>query len=238
MKLEVISIKKKIDKKNILKDVSFECSVGEKIAILGPNGAGKTTTFMVLSGFYKADEGKINLIDDSSKRDITHLSAFEKAKLGIAYLPQKNTLFEDISVYENFKIAAQIAGISVDRIDEVVGKFGIQELMKKRVSVLSGGERRKVEIARVWLLSPNFLILDEPFAGIDPKSINLVASIIDDLSKNVGVIISDHNVRDVLKICNRVYLLYDGRTIEEGTPDQIIKSYKAKTLFFGESFEL
>lgn len=239
MKLEVWNLKKIIDKKEILKDVSFECTIGEKVAILGPNGAGKTTTLMTVSGFYKPDGGKIIIKENHQKeKDITELSVSEKAKMGIVYLPQKNSLFDELSVYENFQISCEISGIPKEKTQEVSEKFELQKILHRKVGVLSGGERRKAEIARINLLSPRFLILDEPFAGIDPKSINLIVDIIEEMSKNSGIIISDHNVRDVLKICSRAYLIYDGKTLDQGTPQEIASSYKAKSVFFGENFEL
>ncbi len=239
MRLEIRNIKKIIDKKEIIKDVSFECSIGEKVAILGPNGAGKTTTFLTVAGFYKPDGGKIIIKENENKeKDITKASASEKAKIGIVYLPQKNSLFDELSVYENLQISCELLGIPLSRIAEVAQKFGIEKFLHSKTGVLSGGERRKAEIARVNLINPKFLILDEPFAGIDPKSINLIASIIENISKSSGIIISDHNVRDVLRICTRVYLIYDGKIVDEGSPKYIASSYKAKSIFFGENFEL
>lgn len=236
--LIVEDLRKFLDKKEILKGVSFRCRTGQIIAILGPNGAGKTTTFLTLAGFYKPDGGKMIIRENEVEKDITALSASERARVGIAYLPQESSLFEDISVNENFKISCELAGVSDEKMDQIVQKFGISELMKRKVSTLSGGEKRKVEIARISLLSPKFLVLDEPFSGIDPKSTALIATIIGEISKNAGVIISDHNVRDVLKICSRVYIIYEGRIVEEGTPYEIVESRRAKTLFFGDTFEL
>lgn len=236
--ISIQNLRKVIDKKEILRDVSFVCKRGEKVGLLGPNGAGKTTTFMTLCGFYKPDGGRIIIEDENTKKDITYFSAFEKAKEGIAYLPQKNSFFDELTVYENFLISCELARVPKKKIYDIAKIFGIEDLLQKKTETLSGGERRKAEIARVCLLSPKFLILDEPFAGIDPKSVSIIADVIQDLSKNMGIIISDHNVRDALKICDRVYLIYEGKTIEEGTPQEIIRSINAKKIFFGEGFEL
>lgn len=238
MELIVQNIRKILDGKEIVKGVSFRCRTGEKVAILGPNGAGKTTTFLVVTGFYKADGGKVSIKIGEEEKDISHLSTSERAKIGIVYLPQECSLFDDLSVLDNFKISCELSNIPENRITQVANMFGIEDIMMKKVGALSGGERRKAEIARISLLSPKFLILDEPFAGIDPKSVVLIANIINEISRDIGIIISDHNVRDVLKICTRAYLIYDGRTIEEGKPDEIVNSCDARFLFFGENFKL
>lgn len=234
--LKVEEIKKKAGGKEILKGVSIECRRGEIIGLLGPNGAGKTTTLLTIIGFQKPDSGKIFLDGE----DITHLPVHKRAEKGIVFLPQESSLFDDIDVYGNFKMACELAKIDTRKIYESAEKFGITELLKKKVKVLSGGEKRKSEIARLFMLSPKFLILDEPFAGIDPKSIQMIMNIIQKISheENIGVIISDHNVKDVMKICSKIYLIYDGKILEEGSPEKILSSLKAKDVFFGENFSL
>ncbi len=240
VRLKVEGLKKKLDGNEILKDVSFTCSCGEKVALLGPNGAGKTTTFLIVSGFYKTDSGRIKIQEDGGKeKDITYLPPHIRSKMGIAYLPQESSLFQDISLLDNFKIACELAGLPYKRINDVAEEFGISHLLGRKAGVLSGGEKRKSEIARICMLSPKFLILDEPFAGIEPKSVDTIAGIIDKLSKKgIGIIISDHNVRDVLKICDRIYLIYNGKIEEEGPADKVVNSVKAREFFFGENFSL
>lgn len=239
MLLKVEGLRKKLGGNEILRGINLTCFGGEKVAVLGPNGAGKTTAFLTISGFYKPDSGNVKMEDGNEEKDITYLPPYEKSKMGIAYLPQENSLFEDIPLIENFKIACELARIPYKKINEVAEEFGISHLLRRKTGVLSGGERRKSEIARICMLSPKFLILDEPFAGIDPKSVDMIAGIIDKLSKKgIGIILSDHNVRDVLKICDRVYLIYDGKIEEEGTPEEVVNSIKARKFFFGENFSL
>ena len=235
-KLEVIKLSKRIKKKCIIKNISFICERGERIALLGPNGAGKTTTFLTVSGFYKPDSGEIILDGE----DITYLPAHKKAQKGIVYLPQERSFFDELTVRENFEIACELAKIPKEKIQQTAEKFGITHLLRRKSGTLSGGERRKSEIARVCLLSPKFLILDEPFAGIDPKSISTISNLIKKMSDEdgIGIIISDHNVRDTIKICHRIYLIYDGKIALSGTPKEVVGSELAKSVFFGDSFEL
>ncbi len=239
VKLVVSEIKKVIGKREILKGVSFECSAGEIVTLLGPNGAGKTTTFLITAGFYKPDGGRILIQRDGLEIDVTFFPTYRKSKEGIVYLPQERSFFDDITIYENFVIASELARIGKEKIFEVAEKFGITNLLKRKPPEVSGGERRKAEIARIFLLSPKFLILDEPFAGIDPKSIQSIASLIKELSQlPMGIIVSDHNVRDVLRISSRVYLISDGIILESGSPSDIVKSIKAQSTFFGEEFDI
>jgi lipopolysaccharide export system ATP-binding protein len=229
---EVCGIEKKLGKRNIINGISFSCRSGERVAIIGPNGAGKTTTFLIIAGFYKPDKGKIFL----DGQDITDYAPYKRQ---IAYLPQECSLFEDMTLYENFEVACELAGVSKTVIERVSEEFGIKNLLNQKVESLSGGEKRKAEISRLSILSPKFLVLDEPFAGIDPKSVaSLIDFILSISEKGIGIIISDHNVRDVLRLCTTIYLIYEGKIVESGAPQDIIKSIKAKQFFFGDTFEL
>jgi lipopolysaccharide export system ATP-binding protein len=229
---EVCGIEKKLGKRNIINGISFSCRSGERVAIIGPNGAGKTTTFLIIAGFYKPDKGKIFL----DGQDITDYPPYKRQ---IAYLPQECSLFEDMTLYENFEVACELAGVSKTIIERVSEEFGIKNLLNQKVESLSGGEKRKAEISRLSILSPKFLVLDEPFAGIDPKSVaSLIDFILSISEKGIGIIISDHNVRDVLRLCTTIHLIYEGKIVESGAPQDIIKSIKAKQFFFGDTFEL
>jgi lipopolysaccharide export system ATP-binding protein len=228
---EVWEIEKKLGKRSIINGISFSCKTGERVAIIGPNGAGKTTTFLIIAGFYKPDKGKI-LLDGY---DITYYPPYKR---GIAYLPQECSFFEDMTLYENFEIACELSGVSKTIIEKVAEEFGVKNLLNQKVESLSGGEKRKAEIARLSILSPKFLVLDEPFAGIDPKSVSsLIEFILSISERGIGVIISDHNVRDVLRLCTTIHLIYEGKIVESGTPQDIVRSIKAKQFFFGDTFD-
>ncbi len=208
--------------------------------MLGPNGAGKTTTFYMCVGLVGADEGRVML----NKEDVTQQPMFMRARLGIGYLPQEPSVFRKLNVEENvMSILETIPSLSKkarkQRLDELLAELGLTALRKNIASSLSGGERRRVEISRALARSPHFILLDEPFAGIDPLAIKDIQDIIYKLkSKGIGVLITDHNVRETLGICDRAYILIDGKVLEEGPPEVIATSEKAQRYYLGDDFEL
>ena len=210
-KLEALNLKKTIKKTRIIKDVSINIQSGEIIGLLGPNGAGKTTTFYMICGLISASEGQI-LLDDEN---ITRLSLHKRARAGIGYLPQESSIFKDLSVEENLLLAAQISFPDkkqmMEKTDEMLELLNISHIKDRKGVSLSGGERRRCEIARSLIITPKFLLLDEPFAGVDPIAVADIQNIIRDLKKlNIGILITDHNVRETLAICDRGYVMKDG----------------------------
>ena len=235
MKLEGIGLRKRFGKREVLKGVSLSIEKGKIFGLLGPNGAGKTTTMKILVGIEKPTEGKVFL----DGKDVTHLPLWRRVKEGIAFLPQESSLFDEFSVKDNVLFACEIVGKSFSKALELLKFFRVEDVLNQKADEISGGERRKVELARVLLLDPQFLMLDEPFAGIDPKSIGEIAEYIVKISeKGIGVLISDHNVRDVLKICSTVFLIYDGKIRESGRPQDVINSKVAQDVFLGKDFSL
>ena len=238
-KLKVENIKKSYKNKEVLHGISLEVNEGEIVGLLGPNGAGKTTTFKCLLGFVKPDEGNIYLNDEN----ITNLPVYERAKKGISFLPQESSIFKDLTVWENLIIFLEFQYSDRkkinDRAKELLEEFGIYHLKNQKASTLSGGERRRLEISRSLIINPSFLLLDEPFAGVDPVSVkeinNLVLSLV---KKDIGVIITDHNVRETLKITDRAYIIAHGTVIAEGPPSKIVEDPYVKKVFLGEDFIL
>lgn len=238
-KLKVDNIKKSYKNKEVLHSVSLEVNEGEIVGLLGPNGAGKTTTFKCLLGFIKPDDGKIFF----NEEDITDLPVYERAKKGISFLPQESSIFKDLTVWENLIIFLEFQysdkSIIDKRAKELLEEFGIYHLKDQKASTLSGGERRRLEIARSLIINPSFLLLDEPFAGVDPVSVkeinNLVLSLV---KKDIGVVITDHNVRETLKITDRAYIIAHGNVIAEGPPSKIVEDPYVKKVFLGEDFVL
>jgi len=237
--IKVENISKQFKNRSVVKDVSLEINQGEVVGLLGPNGAGKTTTFYMIIGIEKPDNGKIFFFDEN----ITFIPIYKRGLLGISYLPQDSSDFKSLSVIDNLIIFLELKkGLSrsemVNIAEETLKEMGIFHVKDQRASTLSGGERRRLEIARALILKPSFLLLDEPFAGVDPLAIQDLQSIITMLrEKGIGILISDHNVKETLKICDRAYILYNGSILEEGTPDTIAKSEKAKNLYLGKTFE-
>jgi lipopolysaccharide export system ATP-binding protein len=223
-----------------VKDVSVYVRSGETVGLLGPNGAGKTTTFYMMVGLVSADTGIISL----NNSDITQEPMYIRARLGIGYLPQEASVFRKLTVTENIMaILETIEGLSeADRnykLEELLTELGLHRVAKSMASALSGGERRRVEIARALCRSPNFILLDEPFAGIDPIVINDIQAIIAHLrSKGIGVLITDHNVRETLGICDRAYILAEGRILIEGSPEKITSDEQARKYYLGEGFSM
>ena len=235
--LEVQNISKYFDKKRILNDISLKLKKGESVAILGPNGAGKTTLFYILMGLLKPDLGKIKL----ENKNITALPMYRRAKLGLGYLPQESSIFRGLNVEENIMSILQITHANKNKqtndLDSLLTEFGIEHLRYASSLSLSGGERRRLEIARCLASKPDFILLDEPLAGIDPIAVNDIKDLIFNLKKkNIGLLITDHNVRSTLEMVDRAYIVYDGRIISEGTPESIIKDSEVRRVYVGNTF--
>lgn len=236
-KLTCKDIKKFIKKKAILNGISMEASQGQIVSLLGPNGSGKTTTFSILCGLIKADEGELFL----DRTDISDLPMYKRSRLGIGYLPQEPSVFRGLSVEENIYAVLEMRKLPKSQIrkklDSLLKDLSLDHIRKSPAVIVSGGERRKLEIARALAADPKFILLDEPFAGIDPLAISDMKNMIKILkSKGIGVIITDHNVRDTLPISDYSYLLFEGKVLVEGTPVDIINNDKARKFYLGESF--
>ncbi len=239
MKLKAENLIKRYNKKTVVDRVNIEVKEGEIVGLLGPNGAGKTTTFYMITGFIKPEEGDIYL--DNEK--ITKKPMHKRAKLGIGYLPQEASIFRGLSVENNLmavlEILIQNPAIRKKRFDELVAEFRLSSLLDRNANKLSGGERRRVEIARALTSDPKFLLLDEPFTGIDPITREELQEIVLVLKeKNIGILITDHNVRETLQITDRAYLMFDGQIIVEGKAGDLISNKIAKKLYLGSKFRL
>lgn len=230
---------KTYNKRPILMGASFHLQRGEAIGLLGPNGAGKTTCFSIITGLVSPDMGKIWL----DGHDITHLPMYRRARLGIGYLPQEASIFRGMSVEQNLRAVLELIDPSQEHreqiIDALLDEFAISHLRQSPAVSLSGGERRRVEIARALATSPHFLLLDEPLAGIDPIAMNEIRELIFHLKgRGIGVLITDHNVRETLDIVDRAYILHNGQVLMEGTPDEIISHQDVRRVYLGERFSL
>jgi len=237
-RLEAKNLKKSFKKNLIIKGVSLEVNSGEIVGLLGPNGAGKTTTFYLICGLLTPDDGEVIL----DEKNITKFPLYKKARLGIGYLPQESSIFRELSVEDNLYLVAEEYYNQLERekiVEDLLEKFNIEPIRKRKGIMLSGGERRRVEIARALVPKPKFLFLDEPFAGVDPINVIDIKKIIRLLIKeNIGVIITDHNVRETLSICNRAYVLRDGIILASGTPEEIVNHNEVKKSYLGEDFKL
>ena len=238
-KIEVMNLIKDFGKKRVINDLSLNIKAGEIVGLLGPNGAGKTTTFYIILGLIKASSGDI-LLDEASIQD---LAMYQRARLGIGYLPQDSSIFKKLSVRDNLRSIAETLHINKnvqkDRVDSLLEDFGLTVIADQMAYTLSGGERRRLEIARSILPSPKFLLMDEPFSGVDPISISDVQKMVLKLKeKNIGILITDHNVRETLKIVDRAYLVYDGSILSEGDSEYLINDPKNRELYLGESFNI
>ena len=223
----------------VVKSVSIEVRSGEVVGLLGPNGAGKTTTFYMIVGLTRPNEGRVFLGD----ADLTELPMYQRARSGISYLPQEASVFRKLTVEENILSILETLDITAakreERLTSLLDELSIAHLRKNKAHSLSGGERRRLEITRALVISPVFMLLDEPFAGIDPLAVLDIQNIVGQLrSRNIGVLITDHNVRETLGICDRAYILNDGVILEEGSPAQIASSQKAREIYLGEKFQL
>ncbi len=236
-KLICRNIKKYIKKREILKGISIEASQGQIVSLLGPNGSGKTTTFSILCGLIKADEGELFL----NKTNIKDLPMYKRSRLGIGYLPQEPSIFRGLTVEENIYAVLEMRKFPKlqiqEKLESLLNDLSLDHIRKSSAVIVSGGERRKLEIARALAADPKFILLDEPFAGIDPLAIADMKEMITILkSKGIGVIITDHNVRDTLPLSDYSYLLFEGKVLVEGTPEKIINDDKARELYLGKSF--
>ncbi len=230
-------ISKSYSKRPVLHDVSINVQQGEAVALLGPNGAGKTTSFYIVTGLVAPNSGQV-LLDGI---DITNLPMYRRARLGIGYLPQEASIFRGLNVEDNIRAVLQAQKMSKDKqerlLEELLTEFSISHLRKTPAPALSGGERRRLEIARALASRPQFMLLDEPLAGIDPIAVGDIRTLIKYLkTKNIGVLITDHNVRDCLEIVDRAYILHDGHVLMEGTPDEIIDHEDVRKVYLGDSF--
>tara|TARA_Y100000996_G_scaffold218184_1_gene171469 strand:+ start:2510 stop:3223 length:714 start_codon:yes stop_codon:yes gene_type:complete len=235
--LEVKQITKSIKDKKILSQISFEVGKGEIYGLLGPNGAGKTTTFYIIAGLINSEEGKILLLDE----DISDLPMHKRSKLGIKYLPQEPSIFQGLTVYENLKGLAELSLQNQNDIKEFIEssieEFGLSEISNLKGRQLSGGQRRKVEIARTLAAKPKVILMDEPFAGIDPIAIEDIKNVLKKLvDKNIGVLITDHNVRETLEICNQAAIINNGEIIAEGDKDELINNKLVKKVYLGDMY--
>ena len=237
--LSVDGIGKKYDKRVVLRDVSLSVRRGEVVGLLGPNGAGKTTCFYSIMGLAMPDSGRI-LLDG---HDITGLPMYRRAALGLGYLPQETSIFRGMTVEQNIMAVLEVAEPDARarsaRLEELLGEFNITRLRAAPAMALSGGERRRVEIARALAANPSIMLLDEPFAGIDPISIADIRALVVQLrARDIGVLITDHNVRETLEIVNRACIIYDGRVLFEGTPEALVTDETVRRVYLGEDFTL
>ena len=237
--LSVVSIAKSYDKRPVLTDVSVSVGKGEVVGLLGPNGAGKTTCFYSVMGLVKPDSGRIMLDGD----DITGLPMYRRAILGLGYLPQETSIFRGLSIEKNILTVLELSepdkAVRQQKLDTLLDEFGLTRLRAAPAMALSGGERRRAEIARALAAEPSIMLLDEPFAGIDPISIADIRDLVKDLKRrDIGVLITDHNVRETLEIVDRAYIIYDGRVLFSGSPEALVADANVRRLYLGESFEL
>lgn len=230
---------KRYRNRTVVNHVSIEISQGEIVGLLGPNGAGKTTTFYMVTGLIKPDEGEV-YIDDAN---ITSLPMYKRAQMGIGYLPQEASIFRKLSVEDNIKAVLEMTDLSKaeqkDKLESLLDEFRLHHVRKSNGDVLSGGERRRTEIARALAVDPKFILLDEPFAGIDPIAVEDIQAIVAKLKyKNIGILITDHNVTETLSICDRAYLLIEGKIFKHGTAEELAADEQVKRLYLGRNFEL
>lgn len=238
-KLKAKNLAKIIKKTQIIHNISLEVKSGEVVGLLGPNGAGKTTTFYMICGLIEASSGDIFL----DEKNISKMPLHKRAKEGIGYLPQESSIFKDLSVEENIILAAEIAyedeKMRQKRVEELLELLNIEPIRQRKGLSLSGGERRRCEIARSLVIKPKFLLLDEPFAGVDPIAVSDIQNIIKELKRlNIGVLITDHNVRETLAICDRAYVIKDGSLLASGTSEEVAHNKDVKTHYLGDTFKM
>ncbi len=239
MQLEGKNLIKFLGRKKIVNDVSLKVNKGEIVGLLGPNGAGKTTTFRLMVGLYKPDSGEVRLND----KNLSQFPLYLRARKGVGYLPQESSVFRKLSVEQNFKAILEFLPLSKakkqEKMQDKLKEMGLEKIRQRISYLLSGGERRKVEIGRILLLGPKFLLLDEPFTGIDPLGVQDIQNILNSLkNKGMGILITDHNVQDTLKITDRAYLISGGSITCEGHPKELLANQKARELYFGNSFNM
>ncbi len=239
MKLRSEGLVKVYGKRTVVDDVHIEVNQGEIVGLLGPNGAGKTTTFYMVVGFIKPNEGQVFLEDE----EITRMPMYQRARRGIGYLPQEPSVFRKLSVEDNILAILQLMNLSVaeqkQKLNALIHEFGLEKVRKSHGDTLSGGERRRTEIARALASDPNFILLDEPFAGIDPIAVEDIQSIVATLkTKNIGILITDHNVQETLSITDRAYLMFEGKILRAGTAEDLAADPLVRKVYLGQSFEL
>ncbi|HNY13924.1 MAG TPA: LPS export ABC transporter ATP-binding protein [Bacteroidales bacterium] len=239
MKLYTDNLVKKYRSRTVVDHVSIEVEQGEIVGLLGPNGAGKTTSFYMIVGLIRPREGKIFLDNE----EITTLPVYKRARRGIGYLAQEASVFRNLTVEDNLKAVLEMSGLSkseqAERVENLLNEFGLQKIRKSKGIQLSGGERRRTEIARALALKPSFILLDEPFAGVDPIAVEDIQSIVSHLKdKNIGILITDHNVHETLSITDRAYLLYEGKILKSGTSVQLADDEHVRNVYLGKNFEL
>jgi len=237
--LLVRNLRKSYRKRPVIRDVSLELTRGEVVALLGPNGSGKTTCFYSVAGLVMPDAGQVTI----DGRDVTNFPMYRRAKLGIGYLPQERSIFQGLNVEENILSILEIVEKDRtrrrERLEELLNEFSISHLRRTPSVALSGGERRRCEIARALAANPKYLLLDEPFPGIDPIAVGDIRDLVIDLkSRNIGVLITDHNVRETLEIVDRAYILHDGGVLMSGSADEVVNDEKVRSVYLGQSFRI
>ena len=237
--LKISHLRKSYRKKTVIRDFSMELARGEVVALLGPNGSGKTTTFYSVAGLVMPEGGTV-MVDG---KDVTALPMYRRAQLGIGYLPQEMSIFRGLSVQDNISAILDIAVADRhkrrERLEELLSEFTIEHLRRAPALALSGGERRRVEIARCLAADPKYLLLDEPFAGVDPISVGDIRQLVADLkNRGIGVLITDHNVRETLEIVDRAYILHEGKVLMSGTPDEVVQNENVRRVYLGDNFRI
>jgi len=239
MKLRAENLVKKYGSKEVVRGNSLEVNQGEIIGLLGPNGAGKTTTFYMIVGLIKPNSGHVYL----DQTDITDFPMYKRAQLGIGYLAQEDSVFRDLSIEDNIKAALEFTPLSKaeqkEKLESLLEEFGLTEKRKRLGKLLSGGERRRTEIARALASNPKFILLDEPFAGVDPIAVEDIQKIVAHLKdKNIGILITDHNVQETLAITDKTYLMFEGKILRHGTPEELAADELVRKVYLGQNFEL
>jgi len=239
MKLRTENLVKKYRKRTVVKEVSIDVKQGEIVGLLGPNGAGKTTTFYMIVGLITPNQGKIFLED----KEITKLPVYKRAQKGIGYLAQEASVFRKLSVEDNIRAILEMSNLSAeiqrDSLESLLVEFGLEKIRKSKGIQLSGGERRRTEIARALAIKPNFILLDEPFAGVDPIAVEDIQEIVSSLkTKNIGILITDHNVHETLSITDRAYLLFEGSILKSGSSEELANDEKVRKVYLGKNFSL
>ena len=237
--LQVTGLRKSYRKRIIIHDISLELRRGEVVALLGPNGSGKTTTFYSIAGLTSSDGGQVKI----DGMDVTTMPMYRRARMGLSYLPQETSIFRGLNVEDNIKsildISTPLKSERQAKLEKLLSDFRIEHLRRTPALALSGGERRRVEIARALATDPKYILLDEPFAGVDPISVNDVRNLVSELkSRSIGVLITDHNVRDTLKIVDRAYILHGGRVIVSGLPEDVVNNDNVRRVYLGNDFNI